>query len=288
MMINNKTKYALTPLSYALEYADRGKPVFPLHTPINGKCSCGREDCSSPGKHPRTVNGFSDATTNVAKVNHWWGLWPEANIGIRTGRASGWVVIDVDRPEAYYQLQEEFGTFPETLTQKTGRGFQLFFQYPEGEVVGSKTDFRKKVDIRSEGGYIVAPPSVHLNGKAYSWTDGSPAAPVPASLLYALLEEKSPQVIGEEGGLIKEGRRDVILTSIGGTLRRRGVASKAISGCLLAINDHQCSPPLSTQQVNKIATSLGRYSPGELTTRASYQPGAISTFIEGRRDYYCG
>ena len=275
-------------IEWALGYAKRRKPVFPLFHPtvktsernFKGGCSCGNKECKDQGKHPITSHGFKDASIDLGQIRSWWKEYPEANIGIRTGRESGWLVVDVDRPEAYYELQEEFGTFPETLTQETGRGHQMFFQYPEGEVVGSKTDFRKKIDIRGEGGYVVAPPSIHLNGKTYSWTDRSPAAPVPASLLCALLEEKSPQVIGGEEGLIKEGRRDVMLTSIGGTLRRRGVATKAISGCLLAINEHQCSPPLSTQQVNKIATSVGRYSPGSLEAHNSYEPVDIGAFVE--------
>ena len=68
----------------AQEYAERGWPVFPCHTPTHVGCSCCRDDCSSPGKHPRTASGLRDATTDPGVVASWWRRWPNANIGIVT------------------------------------------------------------------------------------------------------------------------------------------------------------------------------------------------------------
>ena len=73
-------------LAAALEFAGDGKPVFPLHTAKEGRCTCGKADCDKPGKHPRTEHGFKDATTNESKIREWWAKWPSANIGHPTGR----------------------------------------------------------------------------------------------------------------------------------------------------------------------------------------------------------
>ena len=60
------------PLQAALAHADRGWPVFPVHSLREYGCSCGKPDCDSPGKHPRTNHGFKDVTTDTQQVKHWW------------------------------------------------------------------------------------------------------------------------------------------------------------------------------------------------------------------------
>jgi hypothetical protein len=82
----------------ALDYAARDWPVLALHTPCEGGCSCRRPDCSSVGKHPRTLDGLKGATTNPAVITKWWTMWPEANIGLLTGVAFD--ALDLDSAEA--------------------------------------------------------------------------------------------------------------------------------------------------------------------------------------------
>ena len=85
-------------LAAALDYGRRGWAVVPLHTLTGDGCSCGRLDCSSPGKHPRIKTGadHSAASTDAEQISQWWSLWPDANIGLVTGRRSGLLVVDVD------------------------------------------------------------------------------------------------------------------------------------------------------------------------------------------------
>jgi Bifunctional DNA primase/polymerase, N-terminal len=112
-----------TPLEAALVYATRGWPVLPLHSVHNGECTCGAANCQSPGKHPRTANGIKDATTDLEQIKQWWTYWPEANIGIATGAASGLLVVDVDPrnggKESLERLQEAHGPF-DTYTVSSG------------------------------------------------------------------------------------------------------------------------------------------------------------------------
>ncbi len=61
-----------------------------------GACSCGRPDCSSPGKHPLTKQGFKEASRDEAQIRGWWSKWPAANIGIPTGAVAGFDVLDMD------------------------------------------------------------------------------------------------------------------------------------------------------------------------------------------------
>ncbi len=109
----------------ALEYADAGTPVFPLHNPITDGCSCGKSDCNSAGKHPRTAKGFKNATTDVSTIEKWWSRWPDANIGVPTGKDTGRVILDVDfrhdGKESLAQLEERFGSLPATRTDSHGK-----------------------------------------------------------------------------------------------------------------------------------------------------------------------
>lgn len=158
-------------LEAALAYARRGWAVFPCHTPTAAGCSCGKADCGSVGKHPRVVNGVKDATTDADTIRRWWGRWPEANVGIATGGASGVVVLDLDGPEAVDALDEFAGTSarPDAPEAATGRGRHLFFRCPEGGF-GNRAKVRgKPIDVRGDGGYVIAAPSLHQSGRRYSW-----------------------------------------------------------------------------------------------------------------------
>src|SRR5580765_283345 len=84
----------------AVEYARHGWHVFPIYEIRgDGSCACDKQDCGSPGKHPRILNGFQGSTNDIETVTAWWQRWPLANVGVATGRRSGLVVVDVDRPE---------------------------------------------------------------------------------------------------------------------------------------------------------------------------------------------
>lgn len=153
-------------LDFALQYAARGWRVFPVHTGLHGRCSCGRLSCKDQNKHPRVRAWQKEATTDPAQIEAWWRRFPDSNIGIVTGE--GRVVIDLDSIEearTFAALCARHGGLPATLAARTGRGAHLWFL---GDVGGSR-----KVDgilIRGDGGYVVAPPSLHRSGVQYAWT----------------------------------------------------------------------------------------------------------------------
>ena len=153
-------------LAAALGYAAQGQAVFPCHGIVDGRCTCGRPDCGSPGKHPRTAHGVKDATTNQAQIARWGELWLNSNVGIATGAASGLVVIDVDGPAGEAALRELNLLLPETAEVKTGRGRHLYYAAPGG--APSKT-FGPTLSVRGDGLYVIAPPSLHISGRRYEW-----------------------------------------------------------------------------------------------------------------------
>jgi len=158
----------------AIGYADKGWKVLPLHTPSrDGTCSCMRPGCPDAGKHPRTEHGVRDATTELEKIHQWWAWWPYANIGIATGSTSGIVVIDIDADrggvESWRDYQAKHGKV-ETLTSKTGAGLHLYFTCPGGVALKSISNgIGVGIDVKAEGGYVVAPPSIHRTGNMYLW-----------------------------------------------------------------------------------------------------------------------
>ena len=167
-------------LQAALYYASRGWHVFPTHTAVDGRCSCGSVECGSPGKHPRTRAGLQDATTDREQIVQWWTRWPGANVAIRTGVVSGLLVLDLDAkhgdPDAMIAAVEVLAgaDCPQTTVSLTGGGGRhlLFALDPDGGTAANSSGrLGAGIDVRGENGYIVAPPSLHKSGQTYAWAE---------------------------------------------------------------------------------------------------------------------
>ncbi|HHW63601.1 MAG TPA: bifunctional DNA primase/polymerase, partial [Rhodocyclaceae bacterium] len=148
------------------------------------------EHCQQPGKHPRGVKNWrEESTTDEASIRQWWGKWPEANIGIDTGK-SGLLVLDADQYKDGYAgdslLSERDEQTPTVLTG--GGGQHLWYRLPSDKQWGNSTGtLPAGIDIRGAGGFVVAPGSLHASGRTYEWEldyslDDLPIADVPPAL----------------------------------------------------------------------------------------------------------
>lgn len=269
-------------LEHALAYAAQGWRVFPLHTPDEqGRCSCHKTNCDSVGKHPRTMNGLKDATTDEAKIRHWWGMWADANVGIATGAESSIVALDVDPRhggnESLAALLRKHGELPLTLTSVTGSGGSHFlFTYPGVKVKNSAGTVGAGLDVKGDGGYIVAAPSLHASLKRYRWVDqSSPLARLPHWLLVELTERNGASVRTEtvvtDDDEIPEGTRNQTLLRLAGRLRRIGLPVEAIGAALQIENERRCVPPLESNEVQGIAEYVCRFEPGAPYTAEGFE-----------------
>ena len=259
-------------VDHAVQYAEKGWHVLPLHSVINGKCTCNKVGCTSAGKHPQTINGLKSATVDKDTINEWFKHWPRANIGIATGQLSGIGVVDIDPrhggEDSLDELTAKYGCIPDTveaITQSSGR--HIIFQYEEGfRTTAGKLG--RGIDTRGDGGYIVAAPSKGLLGE-YHWEASSdpedcPIVRAPAWVLQLLNRNKDLEFASEKIG---EGLRNAYMCSIGGALRSRGVSFKAILACLQEENMQRCDPPISNIEVFNIARSMMQYSPSVETNK---------------------
>ena len=262
-------------LDAALAYARRGWHVFPCHTPRpDGKCDCGERDCDDIGKHPRTAHGFLDATTDEATIRAWWRKWPTANIGGAAGIKSGFDAADPDGEaglDDLAKLEAKHGALPDTPNSITGGGGKhLFFKHVPGKKNTVKAD-GLSIDLRTTGGYVILPPSLHRSGRRYTWElsahpDDLPLADMPAWLRAIFPDRGGPRpapITATDGTQtdIPDGKRNDTLASLAGTMRKRGMTQEAITAALLADNAARCKPPLDPAVVVKIATSISRYDP---------------------------
>lgn len=272
----------------ALGYAGLGWSVFPLHSvSAEGTCTCGG-GCSSPAKHPRTKDGFKSASTDQNIVRSFWEQWPDANIGVRTGRVSGIFVVDVDEAKGadIDKLKKRFGGDEawQTLTCTTGRGRHFYFRLPVGvEVRNSASKLAVSVDVRGEGGYVVAPPSVHILGDLYAWEYDDQLLGPPPGLLEAL-EDRAAVTVTESGlvipapkehlvvpEIISSGSRNEQLAKIAGKLRSLGFVENEIINQLMSLNERLCQPPLPQNEVVAIGRSISRYEGEQLETIAEIE-----------------
>jgi putative DNA primase/helicase len=271
-------------LQAALAYARRGWPVLPLQP--RGKAPLGA----------LASHGVKDATTDDATIRRWWAARPDANIGIATGGGSGLLVIDVDPrddgDEALRDLERQYGALPQTVEALTGGGGRhVLLRCPTGQGCGKLT---RGIDIKANGGYIVAAPSLHPSGASYAWEvahhpDDVTIAEPPAWLLALLAVPKPASATAAPAGRLGEGERNSALTSLAGSMRRKGATAEAIEAALLVENAARCDPPLPRADVRRIAASVARYDPGAVSDELLTDLGNCQRFVAQHKDdlRYC-
>lgn len=277
-------------LEAALDYAKRGFRVIPLHHPTPHGCTCGISGCHAVAKHPRIRNWVEKATTDSEQIRLWWGQWPDANIGIATGRGSRIFVLDVDdkRDNAgskeLQRLTECYGSLPKTLTATTGLGRHLYFQAPPQSVKSNAGQLAEGLDVRGEGGYVVAPPSVHANGHTYEWVDtANEPVPAPSWLLELVTVEtvaEPGEGDGEETGVIAEGTRNNTLFKIACGLFQEEMIEEDVLRIVLQYNEFRCKPPLAVPEVERLVESASTYdqSPKKKSSKSSRKDSPIYWF----------
>lgn len=215
-------------------------------------------------KKPLTTNGFKDASKDPEAVRRWWTIHPDANIGIATGMVSGIAVIDVDVKGGTNGF-ESLALIPdldptiEVTTPSGGRHYYCVLEVP----LSGKNGYLPGIDIKSDGGYVVGPGSV-IDGKEYEWVDPEAhLGRVPDSIIKRMAEKQVATPLPSQPGndIIAEGNRNAELTSIAGTMRRRGLKADEIAAALKTVNTNRCAPPLPDPEVNSIAQSVARYAP---------------------------
>jgi putative DNA primase/helicase len=237
----------------AVEYHRRGWSPIPI---------------KDHSKHPNLVElePYLHRAATKEELNSW--AWP--GVGIVTGPVSGVLLLDVDGPEGEAELQKN-GHPVTPMARTPGGGLHLYFKHPEQHV---RTGIRVApgLDVKASGGYVVAPPSVGENGKPYEWIVSPEEEDLadPPRWLMELLERKRPKGLAKPvGERIPPGKRNDALTSLAGTMRRRGMGEAEILAALLVTNEQRCAPPLEAEEVEKIAASVAGYEPADDGTRMS-------------------
>ena len=249
----------------ALKYANMGLAVFPL---------------IPKEKKPLTENGFKNATTDPGKIEEWWTIHPDANIGIATGEMSGGLVVidmDIDKEkdkDGYHSFLEwckaNFLVLPDSWMSITGRGgYHLMFKssFP----VPSKIGWIEDVDIRANGGYIVAPPSIHPNGNRYEWeqdpadyelitTDDTDVEFIMNSVLASNKTNTEPLKVPDE---IPEGHRDEMMFKLACKYQAMGMSDSEMFAALTVANKERCKPPLSDKEIKQKLKQAQKYAKGE-------------------------
>lgn len=262
-----KAKKQSKRLKQALSCVQRGWLVHPLHGIVNESCTCGDENCNHPGKHPLLPNGLKGASTDPDQIRLWWKQWAKANIGICTGAESGLVVLDVDPRhggnETLSELIKKHGPLPETVCVNTGGGGQHFyFKHPGGKIKNRQNIFGKGLDFKADGGYVVAPPSLHVSGKKYKWENKAKPEDIDLADMPNWFVEQKPKRKSQENNItdkIFEGERNEKLAEKAGSLRGRGLSESEMLPVLLDVNANHCEPPLDESEVRGIAASIGSY-----------------------------
>lgn len=237
------------------------------------------------GKRPATINGLSDWFNDPSDARELWTQRPDLNIAIVCGKPSGnLVVLDFDEDDekgvhgfdTLAEWEDEFGELPATATAITGRG-GMHYLYRSDKPYHPSVNRDLGVDVRGEGSYIVAPPSIHPNGTAYAWNSGDAPWERDVEAVDANVDSFIDH-IQRNGGTgqdddsqserfqlpqrIRKGERDDTLYRYGCSLRSRGYADDAIAALVKQANAQNCVKPLSNSEVIRIIKQACKRGPG--------------------------
>lgn len=275
-------------MEQAIKYAEMGLAVFPVRQ----------------NKTPYTPHGCKDAKTDIRAIKNWWKRYPDANIGIATGSISGGIVvidIDIDEDKGVYgdeslsEWEKEHGELPETWRAITGRGGYHIY-YRSDDSIKNTTNLYPGVDIRGEGGYVIAPPSIHQNGNYYQWE----LDPNDVDIHFADQQvmdfikgpDKKAKVAPQKAkfmlpDVIKSGARNDTLYRYGCSLQAKGYADDEILNKLEDANT-RCDIPLKDEELTTIYNSVlekekgTKYIPNTSDMPKEWHPPQIDRDDNGR------
>lgn len=238
-------------------YAARGWSVLPIEP---------------RGKRPLVAwTGLQRRIADRAEIDAWFNQWPDANVGIVTGGISRLVVVDVDAQHgglaSLAATEREHGALPPTVEAITGGGGRHLY-FASSRAIHNRVGILPGIDLRAEGGCVVAPPSVHPSGRRYAWAEGHapdelPPARLPARFLDATRASAPAghdpahwRRLVHDG--VAEGERNATIASLTGHLLWRGVDPDVALELLLAWNRTRCRPPLADEEVARVVQSIAR------------------------------
>jgi len=228
---------------------------------------------------------LQEARPSEADVAGWFEQWPDANLGVVTGAISNLIVLDVDPKhggdDTLQLLERRFGPLPQTVESHTGGGGRhLYFRHP-GYPVRNRAGLGQGIDLRGDGGYVVAPPSVHPSGTPYAWLAGrSPdalaLAPLPRWLLTATGASRARRSLEDWRTLVRqgvpEGQRNSTVASLTGHLLWHGVDPGIALELLLCWNRTRCRPPLDDAEVAQVVRSITHLHEGDAQAEPDTRP----------------
>lgn len=216
---------------------------------------------------------FQQRLATEQEIDAWYRRWPTANVGIVTGAISGIVVLDIDPrhggEQGLAQWEMAHGPLPISIEARTGGGGRhVYFKHPGG-IIHNRVGIVPGIDLRGDGGCVVAPPSIHRSGNAYTWVSGHEpdmivAAEFPEWLLRLVRgDAKNPghslehwrQLVREGVG---EGMRNNTIASLSGHLFWHGIDADIVIELLSCWNRIRCSPPLDDDEVIQTVLSIFR------------------------------
>jgi hypothetical protein len=246
-------------LKSALDYARIGWSVIPI---------------VERGKRPLVRWApYQNSRATEAEIRQWWSQWPNANVGVITGSISNLIVLDVDvrhgGDDSLADLERRHGAFPKSVEAITGGGGRhIYFRHPAG-TVRNKVGMAAGLDLRGDGGLVVAPPSIHTSGRRYAWRkshdpSNTPMLAIPGWLLRLATEESGPhghplrhwRDVVATG--VTEGERNTTIASLAGYLFWHGLDPQVVLDLLLCWNAERCRPPLPEDEVARTVVSIAR------------------------------
>lgn len=261
-------------LDWALAYAGRGWSVIPLRP---------------RDKRPMVPwTEFQHRRAGTEEIERWFAGKASANLGIVTGAVSGLLVLDVDPAhhgsESLAALERGHAPLPLGPTVATGGdGLHLYFAHPGGNVP-NRIAIAPGLDTRADGGYVVAPPSIHPSGRPYRWLEGRrhdqqlmPAMPAWLRLLCGIGGRRPGHPpehwrrLSREG--VEEGSRNNSIATFTGHLLWHGVDPEVALQLMLAWNRHRCRPPLPDAEVAQVVESIARLHAREAEGGPADGPG---------------
>lgn len=227
---------------------------------------------------------FQQRRPGLEEVQDWLSCWPKTGIGIVTGSISGIVVLDIDSRHggdvSLEGLDRQYGRMPMTVECRSGGGGRhLYFAHPGG-LVRNKVGLLAGIDLRGDGGFVVAPPSMHASGARYAWREdrrpgATRLAPLPTWLLRQATEElrhlgrpisRWRRLLFER---VSEGERNNTVASLAGHLMRHGVDEVVVLELLRCWNRVRCKPLLADEEIAAVVGSIGRLHARQAQRRES-------------------